>query len=120
LRQADLTPSANAPAKLDNVNDSFRALENAIYGPFTAPTIFELQSSDTLKENWLNDKATVERRVYSVSHGQSPQDLEVVFVKPKNAPNGSLIISQNFSHKTSHLSPRLSPLMAYQQFPETN
>jgi len=98
LRQADLTPSANAPAKLDNVNDSFRALENAIYGTFTAPTIFELQSSDTLKENWLNDKATVERRVYSVSHGMH----RLLF------------------HKTSHLSPRLSPLMAYQRFPETN
>lgn len=97
LRQADLSPSANTPAKLDNVNDSFQALEKAIYGPFTAPTVFELQSSDTLKESWLNDKASVDRRIYSVSHGQSPQELEVVFVRPKNAPNAPLIISQNFS-----------------------
>ena len=97
LKQADLSPTPYAPAKLDDVKASFAALETAIYGSFTPPTVFDLKSSEVLKTNWLNGKATVERRIYSVSHGQSPQDFEIFFVTPTKVPNAPLIVSQNFS-----------------------
>ena len=97
LKQADLNPPFNAPAKLDNVDRSFAALETAIYGKFTSPTIFELKSSGILTSDWLNGKATVERRIYSVSHGKTPQDFEIIFVTPNAFPDAPLIISQNFS-----------------------
>jgi len=66
-------------------------------GPFTPPTQFDLESSNTLKSDWLNGKATVERRIYNVSHGQTPQKLEILFVFPNEKPDAPLIISQNFS-----------------------
>lgn len=100
LKQADLNPVLNAPAKLDNIDASFLALESAIYGNFTPPTVFDLKSSQILTTDWLNGKATVERRIYSVSHGQSPQDFEIVFVTPNAFPSAPLIISQNFSENT--------------------
>ena len=97
LQQADLTPPLYSPAKLDNIEKSFQVLEKAIYGPFTPPTQFDLESSNTLKSDWLNGKATVERRIYNVSHGQTPQKLEILFVFPNEKPDAPLIISQNFS-----------------------
>ncbi|MEP3653353.1 MAG: hypothetical protein ABJO36_00495 [Litorimonas sp.] len=97
MKQADLNPTPYAPAKLDDVKASFSALETAIYGSFTPPTVFDLKSSEVLKTNWLNGKATVERRIYSVSHGQTPQDFEIIFVTPTKVPNAPLIVSQNFS-----------------------
>jgi len=97
LQQADLTPTAYAPAKLDNPQASFADLENAIFGQFNDPTVFELKSSETLSTDWLDGRATVERRVYAVSHGQTPQRLEYIFVTPTNAPDVPLIITQNFT-----------------------
>ena len=97
LKQADLNPNHYASAKLDNVDTSFSVLESAIYGPFTPPTSFELTSSTTLKSDWLNGKATVEKRVYAISHGQAAQDVEIVFIWPNENPDAPLIISQNFS-----------------------
>ena len=101
LKQADLTPVQMAPAKLDNVDASFAALETAIYGTFTPPTAFDLTSSEILTRDWLNGKATVERRIYSVSHGQPPQDIEIILVTPTNLPDAPLILSQNFSSNRS-------------------
>lgn len=97
LKQADLSPDLYAPAKLDDVKSSFSVLETAIYGPFTPPTQFSLESSEVVKSDWLNGKATVERRIYAISHGQTPQKLEIIFVWPNENPNAPLIISQNFS-----------------------
>lgn len=111
LKQANLNPDLNAPAKLDNVNASFAALETAIYGKFTPPTIFELKSSQILTTDWLDGKATVEQRIYSVSHGQFPQDFEIIFVTPTALPDAPLIISQNFSDNIGVVSVnRVSPL----------
>ena len=104
LKQADLSPTLNAPAKLDNVDASFASLEAAIYGEFTPPTGFDLTSSQIITTDWLNGKATVERRIYAVSHGQSPQDLAIIFVTPNDLPNAPLIISQNFSPNPSVIS----------------
>ena len=104
LQQADLNPPLNAPAKLDNVDASFAALESSIYGKFIQPTRFNLKSSVILTTEWLNGKATVEQRNYAVSHGQSPQDLEIIVVTPNNAPNAPLIISQNFSSNATVIS----------------
>ena len=104
LKQADLNPSPNAPAKLDNVDASFAALEAAIYGTFTPPLVFELKSSQILTEDWLNGKATVEQRIYSISHGQSPQDFEIIFVTPNEFPDAPLIITQNFSENEGVIS----------------
>ena len=97
LQQADLNPAPYAPAKLDNVEASFSRLESAIFGPFTPPTTFRLESSDIVKSDWLNGKATVETRIYAISHGQSPQKIRISFVWPNARPNAPLIISQNFS-----------------------
>lgn len=97
LQQADLSPDLYAPAKLDDVTTSFSALESAIYGPFTPPTSFDLTSSKIVKSDWLNGKATVEQRFYTISHGQTAQDIEIIFVWPNENPNAPLIISQNFS-----------------------
>jgi len=97
LQQADLTPTAYAPAKLDNPRVSFTQLERTIFGPFTQPSRFELKTSDVLSTDWLNGRATVERREYIVSHGQTPQVLEFVFVTPTNNPDVPLIITQNFT-----------------------
>lgn len=104
LKQADLNPPLNMPAKLDNVQESFLALEKAIYGPFTPPSLFELKSSEILTTNWLNGRATLERRIYNISHGQAPQEFEVIFVTPNNAPNAPLILSQNFSDNPAVIS----------------
>ena len=97
LSQADLNPDLYAPAKLDDVDTSFRILESAIYGPFTPPTSFELTSSKVVKSDWLDGKATVEQRVYAISHGQAAQDIKITFVWPNGNPDAPLIISQNFS-----------------------
>ncbi len=97
LQQADLTPNRSALAKLDNPTASFESLEAAIYGPFTPPTIFSLSETEVLSTDWLNGKATVERRIYNVSHGQTPQALEVVIVTPTAKPDSPLIVSQNFT-----------------------
>lgn len=101
LKQADLTPTPITPAKLDNVGASFAALETEIYGKFTPPTAFNLTSSEVLTTDWLNGKATVEQRVYTVSHGQSPQHIEIIFVTPTKFPDAPLILSQNFSSNRS-------------------
>lgn len=97
LQQADLSPAPYTPAKLDNLQASLSAFERAIFGPFTAPTQFELRSSKTLATDWLEGRATVERRIYSISHGQAPQLLEFVFVTPTQNPNVPLILTQNFT-----------------------
>lgn len=97
LQQADLDPAPYAPAKLDNVQASYSLLEAAIYGDFTAPTEFSLTSSDVVNPDWLNGKAAVESRIYTVSHGQTPQRLEIIIVTPNKSPAAPLIISQNFS-----------------------
>ncbi len=101
LQQADLTPDIYAPAKLDNIGASFNALESAIYGKFQLPSVFELKTSKILTQDWLNGKATVEQRIYAVSHGQSPQAFEIIFVTPTLQPDAPLIISQNFSANES-------------------
>lgn len=101
LKQADLSPPINAPAKLDNPAASFKALEQAIYGDFTAPTTFALKTSEIVEKDWLNGKASVERRIYNVSHGQAPQTFEVIFVTSNANPNAPIIISQNFSSNPS-------------------
>lgn len=111
LKQANLTPTPSAPAKLENLDASYRALERAIYGDFTPPSVFTFKSSETLETDWLNGKATVERRVYSVSHGQTPQDLEIIFVTPNAEPLAPLILSQNFSRNKDVISANgVSPL----------
>lgn len=97
LQQADLSPEAFAPVKLENPQTSFAQLERTIYGQFTPPTRFELKTSETLSRDWLDGRATVERREYIVSHGQTPQTLEFVFVTPTNNPNAPLIVTQNFT-----------------------
>ncbi len=97
MKQADLTPTSYAPAKLDNVSASYAALEAAIYGRFTPPQKFDLLSADIIKTDWLDGKASVEKRVYSISHGQTPQNLDVIFVLPNGYPDAPLIISQNFT-----------------------
>ena len=91
LQQADLSPDLYAPAKLDDVTTSFSALESAIYGPFTPPTSFDLTSSKIVKSDWLNGKATVEQRFYTISHGQTAQDIEIIFVWPNENPNACLL-----------------------------
>lgn len=111
LQQADLNPPQYAPAKLKYPSESFNALETAIYGPFTPPTIFELENSEVLSSNWLDGKATVERRMYTISHGQTPQAVEYIFVMPNTAPDAPLILSQNFSANHAVISSKnLSPL----------
>jgi len=111
LKQADLSPTALAPAKLDNPQSSFTQLEHAIYGPFTPPTIFELKTSDILSTDWLDGRATVERRIYEVSHGQTPQQLEYIFVTPTKVPDAPLLITQNFtSNRTVVAKKKESPL----------
>ena len=111
LKQANLNPKPSSPAKLDNVNASFAALETSIYGKFAQPTIFEQKSSKVLTTDWLNGKATVEQRIYTVSHGQSPQDFEIIFVTPTEFPEAPLIISQNFSQNARVISANgISPL----------
>lgn len=104
LKQADLNPPLNAPAKLSDLEASYKALEKAIYGPFTPPTVFQVKTSEILSTDWLRGKARVERRIYTVSHGQSPQDLEVIFVTPTNLRDAPLIISQNFSSNPAVIS----------------
>ena len=111
LKQADLNPGPAAPAKLDNIDASFAALESAIYGQFTPPTVFKLKSSKILTKDWINGKATVDQRIYSVSHGQSAQDFEIIFVTPTAVPDAPLIISQNFSANKGVISVEgMSPL----------
>ena len=97
LQQADLSPTAYAPAKLENPKVSFAALERAIFGTFTDPTRFDLRSSEVLSTDWLDGRATVERREYAVSHGQTPQLVEYTIVTPTNNPDAPLIITQNFT-----------------------
>jgi len=111
LKQADLNPALYAPAKLDNVDASFSALEADIYGKFTPPTVFDLKSSHILTTDWLDGKATVEQRIYSVSHGQPAQDFEIIFVTPTAMPDAPLILSQNFSENVGVVSVNsVSPL----------
>lgn len=111
MQQADLAPPKFAPVKLKNPIESFDALETAIYGTFTSPTIFELENSEILSSNWLDGKAIVERRVYSISHGQTPQAVEYIFVTPIRSPDAPLILSQNFSTNRDVISSEnLSPL----------
>ncbi len=101
LKQADLSPNQSAPAKLSDPVSSFNSLETAIYGPFTPPTTFTLSQSNTLSTDWLNGKASVEKRIYTVSHGQTPVPLEVIVVMPIGKPDAPLILSQNFSSNRS-------------------
>jgi hypothetical protein len=101
LQQADLSPDRTASARLDNPSESFKQLETALYGPFTQPTVFDLSSSNILATDWLDGKATVEQRVYNVSHGQTPQVFKVVVVTPNASPDAPVIISQNFSPNRS-------------------
>jgi len=111
LKQADLNPTANAPAKLNNPRESFAQLERAIYGPFTPPTSFQLKASEVLSTDWLDGLATVERRIYEVSHGQTPQALEYIFVTPSKVPDAPLLITQNFtSNRTVVAKKKESPL----------
>ena len=104
LQQADLTPPMYAPAKIDDVSASFKSLEQAIYGDFTAPTKFDLRTSDIVSSNFLNGKATVERRIYDVSHGQPHQVFEVIMVSPNDHMNAPIILSQNFSSNSAVIS----------------
>ena len=97
LQKADLSPDAYAPAKLDNPQASFAQFESAIFGQFTPPSRFELKTSEVLSTDWLDGRATVERREYIVSHGQTPLVLEYVFVTPTTNPDVPLIITQNFT-----------------------
>ncbi len=97
LKQADLNPPFNAPAKLDNPAASFKSLEQALYGDFTPPTLFSLKSSEIILTDWLNGKATVEKRVYNISHGQPAQPFEIIIITPNANPSAPIIISQNFS-----------------------
>lgn len=111
LKQANLTPATTAPLRIDNPEQSFRSLEQAIYGEFTPPNIFELKSSEIVSTDWLEGLATVERREYLVSHGQEAQTVEYVFVTPTQDINAPLIISQNFSTNRSVIaSNKTSPL----------
>ena len=104
LKQADLSPSLYAPAILDDVSASFKSLEQAIYGDFIAPTKFELKTSEIVSTDWLNGKASVERRVYNISHGQPEQALEIILVSPNNQSNAPIILSQNFSSNKAVIS----------------
>jgi len=104
LKQADLSPSLYAPASLDDVSASFKSLEQAIYGDFIAPTKFELKTSEIVSTDWLNGKASVERRVYNISHGQTEQALEIILVSPNNQSNAPIILSQNFSSNKAVIS----------------
>ncbi len=104
FKQADLTPPFSAPAKMENPAASFASLERAIYGPFTSPQIFALKTKETLSSNWLDGRAKVERREYSVSHGQAPQRVEFIILTPVANPNAPLILSQNFSSNRSIIS----------------
>lgn len=97
LQKADLSPEQAAPAKIKDVPESFARLETAIYGQFRPPTSFALSDSEILATDWLGGKATVQRRVYNVSHGQTAQALEVIVVTANSSPDGPIIISQNFS-----------------------
>lgn len=104
LKQADLSPSLYAPASLDDVSASFKSLEQAIYGDFIAPTKFELKTSEIVSTDWLNGKASVERRVYNTSHGQSEQAFEIILVSPNNQSNAPIILTQNFSSNDAVIS----------------
>ena len=116
LQQADLTPAPYAPTRLDDPQASFAALESAIYGPFTPPAQFDLTATETLTTSWLSGKATVVRREYTISHGQTPQVVEFVFVTPKNNDEATLIISQNFSSNRAVISAdKSSPLSGASQ-----
>ena len=96
---------------MDNPAASFAALETAIYGQFTPPTLFELKSKEILSTDWLDGRATVEQRDYWVSHGQAKQVLEIIFVTPTSNPDAALIISQNFSSNRNVISANgLSPV----------
>ena len=104
LKQADLSPSFYAPTRLDDVSASFKSLEQAIYGDFIAPTKFELKTSEIVSKEWLNGKASVQRRIYNISHGQPDQDFEIIFISPNNQSDAPIIISQNFSSNKAVIS----------------
>jgi len=101
LKQAALSPPKSAPVSLGNPDLSFKSLETALYGPFSPPTLFDLKTIETLSTDWLNGKAIVKRHIYQVSHGQTPQDIEIIFVSPASNPMAPVIISQNFSPNRS-------------------
>lgn len=104
LQQADLTPALYPPARLDDVSASFKSLEQAIYGDFVAPTNFDLRTSEIISKDWLNGKASVERRIYDVSHGQPDHAFEVIFVSPNDHMDAPIILSQNFSPNAAVIS----------------
>ncbi|WP_427450847.1 hypothetical protein [Litorimonas sp. WD9-15] len=65
------------------------------------PTRFEVVERDVITPDWLDNRATVERRNYAVSHGQAANPFEIILITPNDRPNAPVIITQNFSSNRS-------------------
>ena len=102
MQQADLSPDNQTTSAFatPNAND-FKQFQTILLGPFIAPTEFTLEKREVLTDQWLDGRATVENRTYKISHGQTAERFEIVFVHLNGSPNAPLIITQNLSSNRS-------------------
>jgi len=102
LQQADLSPEQIRPQTLDIPNErDFEQFQTLLLGPYVKPTRFEVIEREIVSRNWLDNRATVERRNYAVSHGQPANPFEIILITPNNLPDAPVIITQNFSSNLS-------------------
>ena len=112
LQQANLSPSP-VPIQTQRTptEDDYTRFQTHILGPFIEPSQFELIDSKVISEDWLDGRARVEARSYSVSHGMEAQPFEIIFITPKENLSAPVIITQNFSSNRSVVARKgVSPL----------
>jgi len=98
LQQANLSPDTQKTSKYDAPNaQDFKQFQDILLGAYRLPTQFELKNRTILSEDWLNGRARVEERTYSVSHGPNLDSLSVVFIHNSKDANAPLLIAQNFT-----------------------
>lgn len=70
--------------------------QDVVYGPWPGGVPVELVSRETVQENYLGGRGTLEKLIVKIGAGDDTREFMIGLATP-NAPNAPLIISQTFS-----------------------
>ena len=98
LQQANLSANSQIVSRFDvPAAQDFKQFQDILLGAYHLPTQFELQDRETLSDDWLDGRASIEERTYLVSHGTNTDRLSVVFIHNNQDQDAPLLITQNFT-----------------------
>ena len=70
--------------------------QDVVYGPWPGGVPVELVSRETVQENYLDGRGTLEKLIVKIGAGDDAREFMIGLATP-NTPNAPLIISQTFS-----------------------